>query len=85
VQPAEIENPIDPEQDVVIRQQLTKRSGNEQLRLPVFLPTQHLDDPSPPATISGSKGSQLPIFFNSPCQQRWRATPTASIADFPGR
>jgi hypothetical protein len=51
---------------VVVRQQVTKRSGDEQLRLPALLPTQHLDDPSPPATTSGSKESQAAAFFNSP-------------------
>jgi hypothetical protein len=39
-QPAKIENPIDPDQDVLVRQQLTEASGDEQLRLPAPLLTQ---------------------------------------------
>ena len=56
VQPAKIENPIDPDQDVLVRQQLTEASGDEQLRLPALLLAQHLDEPSPPATTSGCRG-----------------------------
>ena len=55
LEPAEIENLIDPDQNVVVQQQVTKRSGNAQLRLSALLPAQHLDDPTPPATTSGSK------------------------------
>jgi hypothetical protein len=39
VQPPKIENPIDPDQDVLVGQQLTEAPGDEQLRLPAFLLT----------------------------------------------
>ena len=41
----------------VLWQQVTKRSRDEQLRLPALLPARHLDNPSPATTTSGSKGS----------------------------
>ena len=41
-QPAEVENPIDPRQDVILGHQLLQRPGNEQLHLLAIFQTQHL-------------------------------------------
>ncbi len=41
-QPAQVEHPIDPRQDMVIRDQLPQRSRDEQLQLTAVLLSQHL-------------------------------------------
>jgi hypothetical protein len=53
VQPAQIEHAIHPDQHVVVRQHVTQRPGDEQLRLPTLLATQHLVRLTQQTTRSG--------------------------------
>jgi hypothetical protein len=51
---------------VVVGKQVAKRSGDEELRLPALLATQHLDLSSPQSTTSGRRRPRRSAFFNSP-------------------
>jgi hypothetical protein len=65
-QPTQIEHPINTHQNVVVREELSERSDDEQLRLaPIFLP-QHLAAPrrTPPKPLKTE--SHEARFFNSP-------------------
>jgi hypothetical protein len=65
VQPAQIEHAVHPNQHVVVRQHVTQRPGDEQLRLPTLLTTQHLVRLTQQTTRSGSISRKFG-FFNSP-------------------
>ena len=62
-QPAQIENAIDPGKDTVIRNELTQRTGDEQLQPIALLPPQHSNPPK--ASVAPSESAEA-TFFNSP-------------------
>ena len=62
MQPRKIENSVDASQDVLFRDELAKRSRDEQLQLVPFLATQH----AVPQTWFGASESSASDFFNSP-------------------
>jgi hypothetical protein len=69
-QPAEVEDPVNPNQDMVVGDQLTQRARHEQLRLPALAPSQHRRTPHQ----SSSESRRQPLFNRSgPNARRIRA------------
>ena len=62
-QPAEIENPVDAGENVVVGHEVSERSADEELELSSLLRTQHL--PFPAARLQAME-SAVPDFFNGP-------------------
>ena len=59
---SQIEHAVHPDQHVVVRQHVTQRPGDEQLRLPTLLATQHPGRRPPAPTTAGGKRTTRPLF-----------------------
>src|SRR5512134_3010478 len=78
-QPGQIEHPVHPRQKVVVGDQLTQRTTDEQLQLTALLAPQHLVASPTQATTILSKESRPCGFFNSPTRQRCQVAPRTRI------
>jgi hypothetical protein len=61
-QPGQVETPVDASQHMSVRDQLPERAGDEQLRLPTLLATQHLVAPARSTTTAAVRTIPGPVF-----------------------
>ena len=72
-QPRQVQNPVHPNQNGIIRDQIAQRPADEELQLIAFLPTQH---PHPPKFRDEASESDQHDFINSPTGLFFRSPQT---------
>src|SRR5690606_32806322 len=74
-QPAEIENSVNPDEDVIVWKQLPKRAAHVEFELIAFLAAEHSVASEPHADTGRESGNT--DFFNRPHLHNVRCSPTA--------